>query len=62
MRHCLVELRAEIDRGMADIAGGRLTDFDAERIIALGRKRLAQHSGSASTKLGSSPAAPNRDQ
>jgi antitoxin ParD1/3/4 len=37
----LAALRAEIDRGLADIAAGRVKDFDAEAIIARGRKLLA---------------------
>jgi len=46
----LAELRADIARGAADVAGGRVVDFDAERIIARGRKLLADRSKSASPK------------
>ncbi|MFZ0395921.1 MAG: ribbon-helix-helix protein, CopG family [Terracidiphilus sp.] len=46
----LAELKADIARGLADVAGGRLADFDAERIIARGRKLLADRSNSASPK------------
>lgn len=34
----LAELKADIHRGLADVAEGRLTQFDARRIIARGRK------------------------
>ena len=44
----LAELKADIDRGLADVAEGRLTQFDAGRIIARGRKLLADRSTSAS--------------
>ena len=46
----LAELKADIDRGLADVAEGRLTQFDAKKIIARGRKRLADHSASALPK------------
>lgn len=36
----LAELKADIARGLADVAEGRLADFDAERIIARGRQLL----------------------
>ncbi len=39
-------LKAEIDRGLADVAQGRVTDFDAERIIKRGRTLLAARSSS----------------
>jgi antitoxin ParD1/3/4 len=44
----LAELRADISRGLADVAEGRLGNFDAERIIARGRRLLADRSNSAS--------------
>jgi antitoxin ParD1/3/4 len=44
----LAELRADISRGLADVAEGRLGNFDAERIIARGRSLLADRSNSAS--------------
>jgi len=44
------ELKAEIDRGMADVTEGRLTDFDPRQIIALGRKLSAERAKSASRK------------
>lgn len=34
-------LRADIDKGMADVAAGRLRSFDRGRIIARGRVLLA---------------------
>ena len=43
----LAELKADIDRGLADVAEGRLIQFDARRIIARGRKLLADRSTSA---------------
>src|ERR1700735_3235157 len=43
----LAELKAEIDRGLTDVAAGRLAKFDAKRNIARGRKLLADRSTSA---------------
>ncbi len=40
-------LKAEIDRRLADVAQGRIADFDAERIIERGRRLLAAPSPSA---------------
>ncbi len=34
-------LKADIDKGLTDLAEGRVQDFDAERIIQRGRKLLA---------------------
>ena len=39
-------LKAEIDRGLADVAAGRFAEFDAERIMERGRKLLAERSSS----------------
>lgn len=50
MSRDLVELKADISRGLADVAEGLLGDFDPERIIARGRKLLAGRSSSASLK------------
>ncbi len=36
--------------GLADIAEGRIADFDADRIIARGRKLFADRSNSVSPK------------
>jgi antitoxin ParD1/3/4 len=46
----LAELKADIDRGLADMAEGRLAHFDAKRIVARGRKLLADRSASALPK------------
>jgi len=46
--HQLAELKADIARGLADVAGGRLADFDAKRIVARGRKLLADRLNFAS--------------
>ena len=46
----LAELKADIDRGLADVAEGRLAKLDAKRIIARGTKLLADRSTSASPK------------
>jgi antitoxin ParD1/3/4 len=43
----LEALKADIDQGLADVAEGRVQDFDAGRIIARGRKLLAARSPSA---------------
>jgi len=40
----LAALKADIDRGLADLANGRVQDFDAARIIERGRKLLAGRS------------------
>ena len=34
----LEALKADIDKGLADVAAGRVQDFDIERIVARGRK------------------------
>ncbi|ATQ70355.1 MULTISPECIES: ribbon-helix-helix domain-containing protein [Methylosinus] len=43
----LEALRADIDKGLADVAAGRMKTFDAASIIARGRKLLADRSTSA---------------
>jgi antitoxin ParD1/3/4 len=43
----LAGLKADIDKGLADLAAGRVADFDAARIIERGRKLLATRSRSA---------------
>ena len=43
----LAALKVDIDRGLADLAEGRVQDFDASRIIERGRKLLASRSRSA---------------
>ncbi|WP_400768007.1 type II toxin-antitoxin system ParD family antitoxin [Methylosinus sporium] len=42
----LAALKAEIDKGLADVAAGRVKKFDADSIIARGRKLLASRSPS----------------
>jgi antitoxin ParD1/3/4 len=43
----LAALKADIDKGLADLAEGRVKDFDANNIIERGRKLLAARSRSA---------------
>jgi antitoxin ParD1/3/4 len=42
----LAALKADIDVGLADIAAGRVKDFDPARVIERGRKLLAARSDS----------------
>jgi len=42
----LTALKADIDRGLTDLAEGRVQDFDPARIIERGRKLLAGRSPS----------------
>ena len=42
--HELSALKADIERGLADVAAGRVQDFDADRIVARGRKLLGDRS------------------
>lgn len=42
----LAALKADIDRGLTDLAEGRVQDFDKARIIERGRKLLAGRSTS----------------
>ncbi len=37
-------LRADIKKGLDDIAAGRVSDFDADRIVEEGKRRLARRS------------------
>lgn len=39
-------LQADIDKGLTDLAEGRVKDFDAERIMERGRKLLGRRSRS----------------
>jgi antitoxin ParD1/3/4 len=39
-------LRADINQGFADVAAGRVTEFDTTRIVERGRKLLAARSRS----------------
>jgi antitoxin ParD1/3/4 len=43
----LTALKADIDKGLADLAEGRVREFDSGRIIERGRKLLASGSRSA---------------
>ncbi len=43
----LASLKADIDRGLTDLAAGRVKDFDAGRIVERGKKLLAAGSPSA---------------
>jgi antitoxin ParD1/3/4 len=43
----LAALKADIDKGLADVAAGRVKKFDAGRIIERGKKLLAARSPSA---------------
>jgi antitoxin ParD1/3/4 len=42
----LATLKADIDLGLADIAAGRVRDFDVDRIVERGRQLLASRSSS----------------
>jgi antitoxin ParD1/3/4 len=42
----LASLKADIDLGLADIAAGRVRDFDVDRIVKRGRQLLASRSSS----------------
>lgn len=43
----LAALKGDIDKGLADVAAGRVKDFDADAIMARGRTLLARRSSSA---------------
>ena len=43
----LAEVRGEIHAGIEDLEAGRVREFDAERIVKKGRKRLAAGEPSA---------------
>jgi antitoxin ParD1/3/4 len=42
----LAALKADIERGLADVAAGRVRDFDAGRVVERGRRLLASRSPS----------------
>jgi len=46
----ITDLKADIDRGLADVAEGRINRFDAGSIIARGRRLLEERAISASPK------------
>ncbi|WP_245431150.1 ribbon-helix-helix domain-containing protein [Rhodoplanes roseus] len=43
----LTALKAEIDKGMADLAAGRVREFDLDRIVERGRTSSTRRSPSA---------------
>ncbi|MGH8584346.1 MAG: ribbon-helix-helix domain-containing protein [Gammaproteobacteria bacterium] len=43
----LVELRANVQRGLEDVEAGRVKDFDSERIIQKGARKLPGRDRSA---------------
>lgn len=43
----LAALKVDIDRGLADLADGRLVPYDRERIVERGRERFAKRASSA---------------
>ncbi|SCY28568.1 antitoxin ParD1/3/4 [Nitrosospira sp. Nl5] len=43
----IAALKADIDKGLADVAAGRLTEFNADRIVERGSKLLAARKPSA---------------
>ena len=45
--HELEALKADIDKGLADVAAGRVKTFDVDGIVERGRKLLASRSPSA---------------
>ena len=42
----IAALKQDIDKGLADVAAGRVKDFDKKRIVERGRKLLASRSPS----------------
>jgi hypothetical protein len=48
--HGIAGLKTDKDRGMTDVAGSRLADFDLGSIIALGKKLSAEGAKSSSQK------------
>ena len=42
--HEIAILKADIDKGLADVAAGRVADFDTRKIVERGRKLLASRS------------------
>jgi antitoxin ParD1/3/4 len=40
----IAALKADIDKGLADVAAGRVKDFDRKKIVERGRKLLATRS------------------
>lgn len=46
----MTALKADIDRGLADVAAGRVEDFNVDSIIRRGKQLLAERGSSASRK------------
>jgi antitoxin ParD1/3/4 len=42
----IASLKADIDKGLAEVAAGRVTNFDKKKIVERGRKLLASRSSS----------------
>ena len=42
----IASLKADIDKGLADVAAGRVKDFDTKKIVERGRKLLSTRSSS----------------
>jgi antitoxin ParD1/3/4 len=42
----IAALKADIDKGLADVAAGRVKDFDTKKIVERGRKLLSTRSSS----------------
>ncbi len=42
----IAALKADIDKGLADVAAGRVKDFNTKQIVERGRKLLATRSSS----------------
>ena len=42
----IAALKSDIDKGLADVAAGRVKDFDKKKIVERGRKLLASRSTS----------------
>jgi antitoxin ParD1/3/4 len=42
----LTALKTDIEQGLADVAAGRVKDFDTKQIVERGRKLLASRSSS----------------
>jgi antitoxin ParD1/3/4 len=44
--HEIAALKTDIDQGLADVAAGRVKDFDKKKIVERGRRLLATRSSS----------------
>ena len=42
----IAALKSDINKGLADVAAGRIKDFDKKKIVERGRKLLASRSSS----------------